>query len=77
MAAAEQLRHQPWLQARPSAILASSGPPPPPPEAAFGVTWEALWAGIKKAKKQTKKKKTLKNKTKKKKIKIKKKIKTQ
>lgn len=36
MAAAEQLRHQPWLQARPSAILAPSSPSPPPRKAAFG-----------------------------------------
>lgn len=46
MAPAEQLRHQPWRRARPSAILASSNchHPPPPQDPIFRATWGAQTA---------------------------------
>lgn len=62
MAAAEQLRHQPWPQARPSAILAPSSPPPPPWEAAFGATREGGGREALSAKKVKNKNKNIKQK---------------
>lgn len=79
MAAAEELRHQPWLQARPKRHLSVLRPAAPTPRSRFrgdsgrgGGAREALWAGKKKEKKnqddlKLKKKKTQKNQDQKKK----------